>query len=654
MSSAALILGAWRFGLHERIAPGDPSAAFPFPADRSSRVHVLDGLACSLRAASDRLALPIARAAAAFLAAEGWRALGDVRLEDYARESLGRSGRWVREQARLHDAVSRFPALVAALTGDDGGAPIGREKTKLVAKVAAIEGASILEWIARARAASLTTLRGAVRAALRAADVDADADAAGDDDLDPRVRVTIAMPRPVAAAFEHVCELARATAGTELPLAGVVDALIAETADEADSGERKLPFGSGVHVHPLEPGAARFVSRARERAALDLPPIERAEDSAVVLRARTTLDEFCHLEAAAGTGDAGALGDQLKRLIALEDTLLRRLGEVVAELADHGAWATLPFGGIADYAECRLGLGATTVEDRVRLARSLARRPAMRAAYDDGLVSLESALLALRAMGRGADDTTERAWVDRALASTVKRMRDEIRLVRTRLDGSGIAPLPASDEEWSSSLRREPGMTRRAVLAAGLLAATNPEADVFHVVTLPEPLATRFLSSVESARRGLAAIADSVPWDQPWPHDVSLPSVLAARTFSTRARRTPAWVGLLALLENAALTWDDPRAVPRRASDEVYRRSGYRCEAPGCTSRANLHDHHLRFRAHGGGDELANRVTLCEGHHRMLHEIGLLTAEGQAPVDVTWTKDGCAWRAERRVVRVRR
>ncbi len=99
----------------------------PFPRERTSRVLELDRLACALRAASDRLALPAARAAAALVACEGWRAFGDVRLEDFARETLGRSGRWVREHARLHEAVTRFPALGPAVTGVDGETPLGAE-----------------------------------------------------------------------------------------------------------------------------------------------------------------------------------------------------------------------------------------------------------------------------------------------------------------------------------------------------------------------------------------------------------------------------------------------------------------------------------------------------------------------------------------------
>ncbi len=646
----------------------EASVAYAFPRTRTSRVHTLDELACALRAAADRVVLPLARAAAAFTAAEGWRAFGDVRLEDHARESFGRTARWVRDQVRLHDAVTRFPRLGESLVGADGGAPLGSEKSKLVARAALRDESALEAWIARAREVTVGALRREVRHALQGDDPVAA------DELEPRARVVIEVPHEIAVAFEETCELARASAGRELGMAGVVEALLAEAepqviesaclatnADPRTGAAPALPPpGAGAWIERVD-AAPRSVTRARIEAAAALAPIAPADDSDVALRARTTLAEFRELAAAAGRGDAHALHDQLRRLVALEDTIMRRLGEVVGELDDHGAWATLPFTNVADYAERRLGLGATTVEDRVRAARALVRRPLLRAAYDAGRVSLEAAMIALRAMGpraAAADADIEKAWVERTLEATVKRMRDELRIVRRRPRAdAAVGCCPASDEEWSAARRRDPGETRRAVLAAGLAAVLAdaerpPEADVFLRLTLPESTAGRFLAALESARRGLTALAESVPWDEPWPHPATLPSLLAARTISTRARRVPAWVGLLALLEDATLTWDDPRATPRRPGDDVYRRAGYRCEAPGCTSRANLHDHHVVFRAHGGGDGLENRIVLCEGHHRALHDAGTLSARGAAPVDVVVVKGRVRrvrFRCERRI-----
>src|SRR2546425_11561392 len=54
-----------------------------------------DRLAFALRAAGDRLALPLARAARGFCQARGWEKFGYARLRDHARGGFGRSGRWM-------------------------------------------------------------------------------------------------------------------------------------------------------------------------------------------------------------------------------------------------------------------------------------------------------------------------------------------------------------------------------------------------------------------------------------------------------------------------------------------------------------------------------------------------------------------------------
>ena len=85
-----------------------------------------------------------------------------------------------------------------------------------------------------------------------------------------------------------------------------------------------------------------------------------------------------------------------------------------------------------------------------------------------------------------------------------------------------------------------------------------------------------------------------------------------------------------ALLDCALLAWTlrDPRA---RRPDPAIERDGYRCAVPGCTSRRNLHDHHIVFRSQGGRDGMANRISVCAFHHQRCLHVGLLRISGQAP-----------------------
>jgi hypothetical protein len=104
-----------------------------------------------------------------------------------------------------------------------------------------------------------------------------------------------------------------------------------------------------------------------------------------------------------------------------------------------------------------------------------------------------------------------------------------------------------------------------------------------------------------------------------------------------RGRGVPAWVGLLALLEEFVMTWDDPRGAPCRRADKVYSRDGYRCTAPCCTSRRNLESHHPQYRSRGGDVKaLWNQTVLCRFHHQRGEHGGLASVRGKAPLGLVW------------------
>jgi hypothetical protein len=69
---------------------------------------------------------------------------------------------------------------------------------------------------------------------------------------------------------------------------------------------------------------------------------------------------------------------------------------------------------------------------------------------------------------------------------------------------------------------------------------------------------------------------------------------------------------------------------------KIMERDGWRCAVPGCTSRRNLHEHHIIFRSAGGSDEEENLVTVCAAHHTHgIHE-GRIACQGQAPHNLCW------------------
>jgi hypothetical protein len=71
---------------------------------------------------------------------------------------------------------------------------------------------------------------------------------------------------------------------------------------------------------------------------------------------------------------------------------------------------------------------------------------------------------------------------------------------------------------------------------------------------------------------------------------------------------------------------------------EDFDRDRWRCTVPGCTSRRNLHSHHVRFRSAGGPDASWNRTTLCAAHHqRGVHGGRIrLSIAGRAPDELVF------------------
>jgi len=83
-------------------------------------------------------------------------------------------------------------------------------------------------------------------------------------------------------------------------------------------------------------------------------------------------------------------------------------------------------------------------------------------------------------------------------------------------------------------------------------------------------------------------------------------------------------------------TWENQDDPHWRRRYRIFERDGWRCKAPGCTSRSGLNEHHITFRSQQGGDEAANLVTLCVGHHQQgLHE-GRIRCFGRAPDGLWW------------------
>jgi hypothetical protein len=75
--------------------------------------------------------------------------------------------------------------------------------------------------------------------------------------------------------------------------------------------------------------------------------------------------------------------------------------------------------------------------------------------------------------------------------------------------------------------------------------------------------------------------------------------------------------------------------MPRRPTDTITSRDGWRCTAPGCTAR-EVEVHHVVYQSQGGSDDPSNLTSLCPFHHRMGEHGGLAKVVGTAPLGLWW------------------
>ncbi len=127
------------------------------PLSLCGPVHRLDALAAALATRLQRMTLPLARAAAAVCSRRAWSELGHSRAEDFARERLGRTGRWLRDLAALGRALETSIDLQEAVEGSDGRPPLGAVAAVAIARFEPAADA-LSSWIALGRSAPVREL----------------------------------------------------------------------------------------------------------------------------------------------------------------------------------------------------------------------------------------------------------------------------------------------------------------------------------------------------------------------------------------------------------------------------------------------------------------------------------------------------------------
>lgn len=663
----------------------------------------VDDLLVRLGRARASLILPLTQTAALLVGKNAWSEFGYRNQEDYARERLRRSGRWLRNLAALHGCFRHFPVLGMATAGLDGKPALGRSAALALGRVATRDDIE-----ARIRRERETPGSGARSTSDSSRDASTETQAPVSHAMsDMRTPVRVEMPPEIRVALDEVLELHRAVSGQQVGYASLMEAFVADavasgwrpptvhhdsvggTLQQAPEARRerrgadrragRATYASCARndvVRPAAGGPTSAPQLVETRA--QLPAARRAQQllgrcaeiTQQVARTADVLGERNETHPSnpnLGTAAGGARRQQLRalervvrKLVAIEDEIEMRIAELLVFLAEERAWQRLGSRSLADYARERLHLSRASAHRRVRLARGLRSLQRARDAYEAGTIGANAALWIVQQrrghVGEPSEDVV-RAWIEHARTSTLKRLGDDERVVRRDdlLRRAHIAAARAgvaeksfagahrvpTDAEWHAALFREPGLTGARVAALGhavleRVVARAALVPVHWSVAVDAALAHQFLAFAHSAAWSLRLRAECSEAGNAAEDARAGPALRIARTFVGRGQSVPAWVGMLALLEEYTRTWDDPAGMSRSASDAICHRDGARCMAPGCTARRNLQVHHATYRSRGGGNQASNLVLLCAFHHQRGEHGGLARCRGAAPLGLTW------------------
>jgi hypothetical protein len=536
--------------------------------------------------------------ALAFLQRQSHHELGFARLGDYCRERLGISARELQSVARVVAGLAGLPRLGDAFDRGE----LSWTQVRLLVCVATNATEDL--WLERARGRTVRALAALVRDARGGATMpvgrrdggdgaDARACARGmsaaqgildvlddvDDSIDGEamVRFRLSCPRRVRSLWRQTLDLARRVAGDEAPLWRAAETIAAEGLS-APRGE-----ADGCGVPPVLTTAAERSDHGRATASetragyLDWSVVSAAipEDIARLGRGCSALDAF-------------ALDARLRRILSAGRRIDWQVGRLLRLFADLRLERLMGFSSLARYVRERLGISPRKARSLMAVDRKAWQCPELATACESGRLSWVRALTILPVIEgeRGGQ------WIARAREVTVRRLADEVEWALDWRDaGTEVGAAPAPPEAGARLVRPE-----RQTCAPEVWAPCDA------VITFSGPA-----SVIGLLRAAIGAFAPPSPG-------------------------APPWMALEKLLLHVEAEWT---RQPRHR-DPVFARDGWRCAVPACTSRCNLHDHHLRFRSAGGDNTPENRITMCAWHHlRGIHG-GTVRAWGRAPDALRW------------------
>ena len=344
----------------------------------------------------------LGRLARRFLVRAAHQRLGFVRIDDYARERLGISGRELQELARVARALETLPLTAAAFDAGE----LSWSHVRLLATVATAE--TERAWLVRARGATVRAL------AAMARQPEPDDEAL---DGEAAAWVSVTCPRHVRRLWTEAAELASRMEGARIPAWRAAEAIAAEGMATEQGDELSVRPAASSPPGPSLPDAARWETR----------PVPRA-------------DEIERL-AAPWVVDPHRLDAHLRMAVAALQSIDSETGRLLTIVAERRLHCDLGIARFADYVRERLGMSLRRARALMAVERAGRRVPSLAEAYREGRLSLARALVILPVL----HEDTVAAWVARAQEVTIRHLSDIVtHALETGEPGCPVPPPSAS------------------------------------------------------------------------------------------------------------------------------------------------------------------------------------------------------------------
>jgi hypothetical protein len=341
------------------------------------------------------------------------------------------------------------------------------------------------------------------------------------------------------------------------------------------------------------------------------------------------------------------LMQQITKLAGQLNAANARFLALIAELDRRQPWADWGVKSCAHWLnwQCAIDLGAA--REKLRVAHAIEKLPCIAKAMAEGKLSYSK----VRALTRIADEANEGQLLKIALYGTASHVEKLVRSYRRAMDAKELTreAIQQRDQSLTCFTDTDGSLVIRGRLPAEIGALFRKALEMAEDSILVKNVSaeTYFDEKHHGRKRrveALALIAERFlatgPQDLSGGDRQQIVVHVDAQTLkhghagrcelehgpsvaAESARRLACDASLVAIIENEQ---GEPLNVGRktRTIPPAIRRAlnsrDRGCRFPGCTFTRYVDGHHVKHWAHGGDTKLANLVTLCRFHHRLVHE----------------------------------